>query len=250
MKYQITAPLNNFISQCAGKHKGNRFPAALITSTDPAFLAEAVKELSGKLLNLNIIKQSGTPFLNFRLANSQDFKAEFQRLVHMLNMNARYTNSYRGVVAVDLSEWQQDAQCRELDAVLAYLQDTEKDRIYIFYAATQKAEPLHSALRAYFTVEDAALKMEKPMQIYNYTVGLLSDRYGVQVEETASTILYKAIAAMAQEADFCGVSTLHSFCRDIALETNGLLSAESISNFRRIHPGKKTQPRNEIGLIK
>lgn len=249
MRYQITAPLNNFVSRCKTRDR-NGFPAALLTSSDPALLKDAVDELVNKLKATNVVEQN---FLNLRLKNTQDFKAEFQRMVYTLNLNAGFYNSYRGIVAVDLSEWDREAQCEELDAALAYLYDTGENgrRIYIFYAAIQRTDPLRRMIKNYFVAEEAILKMEKPMQIYNYTIGLLTDRYGVQVEESGTTGLYKSIAAMAKDDTFAGVSSIHNYCRDLVSEIDGTLNAASISIFQRKQSKhKQSKSKNDIGLIK
>jgi hypothetical protein len=174
-------------------------------------------------------------------------------MVYTLNLNAGFYNSYRGIVAVDLSEWDREAQCEELDAALAYLHDTGENgrRIYIFYAATQRTDPLRRMIKNYFVVEEAVLKMEKPMQIYNYTIGLLTDRYRVQVEESGTTGLYKSIAAMAKDDTFAGVSSIHNYCRDLVSEIDGTLNAASISVFQRKQSRhKQSKSKSDIGLIK
>lgn len=250
MNYQITAPLNGFVSKCAA-HRADKlqFPAAFLTSGDEALLTDAVEELAEKLSAACRVKRSGMPVLHLRIGNERDFREEFQRMVYILNQKAGYANSYQGIVTLDLTEWQRDARCKELEAVLAYLKDTAKDRIYIFYAVTQKEEPLRAALSSWFAVEAAPLKMEKPAQLYNYTVGLLAEHYGVQVEESAKSGLHQCIAAMAQEADFGGVAQLHSYCRDIAWETGGLLNDRTLQGFQQKHSSKKKQQKNEVGLI-
>lgn len=248
MKYQVTTPLDDFISRCKTQERKD-YSAALVTSSDPALLTDAVEALANKLKGTDKSCQS---FLNFCLNNTQDFRAEFQRMVYTLNLNAGFHNRFRGIVAVDLSEWDRVAQCKELDAALAYLFDTRKDRRYIFYAATEKTEQLRNMLNNYFSLDTIVLEMEKPMQIYSYTLGLLVNRYGVQLEDSGETGLYKSITQMMQEDTFDGVSSIHSYCRDFVSAVGNTLNAETISAFQKKQAGKSKQlkTKNDIGLIK
>lgn len=258
MKYQITAPLNNYILKCYDLSKNKlsknmQYPAILLTSTDDTLLSQAIYELADRITSLNVIKQSGlTNCVNIKVEYTQDFKKEFQRMIHTLNTNAKYTNSYQGIVAIDLSDWVSDIETDEFVALLSYLKDTSKNRIYIFYSTKKEVKHLSSALRNYFSIDTHELKMEKVKQKYYYTITFLEDEYGIKIDESSQNKLYDTIVAMADSDNSTSLQSLNSFCREIAcnalINNNKVILENTGANINNKTSSHQTK-QNNIGLV-
>ena len=137
----------------------------LLTSEDSLLLQEAIGELSEQILANNLVRTSGTQScVNISLRHQRNFEDEFRRMYYTLKNYAGFCNDFRGVVAVDLSDWADEGMDENLEAVLSYLQDTAQDRCYIFYATTDSPARLKSSLKFYFTLDMYQLRLEPATQ--------------------------------------------------------------------------------------
>lgn len=256
MRYQTAAPLNKFIDKCESMSKmsfaGISFPVLLLSSNDVFLLNEAIEEFSQNVMKRNIISSCGSiPLINVKFDCCDDFTAEFQRLIKMMNLYSGFSNNYHGIVAIDISGWGNNAGSDEFDALMAYLSDTSKDRIYVFYTL-ESEEILRHALSRYFVVQKTQISLEKPSQMVNYILTKLSDK-GFETQGISSS-LKEVLDDMFSSGQYQGVETLEMLHREIshyAFEKKQHSIDDSIMHdFVKQFKFNKRKDEKAIGLIK
>lgn len=231
-------------------------PSVLLASEDGGLLQEAVQELTEALVTAGAVRTAGTlPCVNISLRRQKNFEEEFQRMYITLKNYAGFCNEFKGIVAVDLSDWAGGALDEDLDAVLSYLKDTQQDRFYLFYATTGHPEKLRTVLQLYFAVELHSLRLDQATDLLRFAVGKLEAEYGVTVDNLAEVALMQLVKEVSGAEDYRGVASVRSLCRDMAyrLMTDGsrLMDAQFLSRYKQqMHPKTGKRSKSAVGLIK
>lgn len=231
-------------------------PSLFLASEDECLLQEAIEELADELLARNAVPTTGTiPCINLSLRRQRHFAEEFHRMYTTLKNHAGFCNDFKGIVAVDLTDWACAGMDEDLDAVLSYLRDTRHDRFYIFYAVSSDPEKLGGILQFYFTVQHHRLKMEKASELLSYAVSKLRSEYSIELDGKAEASLGQVIRSVVKAEDYRGVGSVNSMCRDLSYrllsEGQQRMDADFLSTYKQtaIHTERKsTKP--VVGLIK
>ena len=248
MKYQITAPLNNTylkdLESMKDKSIKTMFPSVFLASTDEALLEAGVEELCGRIKSMSVFRYDD--HLIHACVDARNFKQSFLQLVATLDCNSGFYNEYKGILTVDLSSFNDD-YADELIALLAFLADYQKDRIYIFYSNAHCIESTRKYINQFFTCHVFNVKLEKPQQKVNYCKTLL-ERVNLSISQEAEPAFSRLLSAQAGAAD------IHVVCRDLTNEAllhgNGLVvDLALIQNYSRNHQHLETK-KTSIGLIK
>lgn len=231
-------------------------PSIFIASEDESLLQEAIQELTQEILAKSLVRTSGTcPCINLSLRRQRNFAEEFQRMYITLKNHAGFNNDFKGIVAVDLSDWSSSVIDEDLDAVLSYLKDTDQDRYYIFYAATEYPSKLKNILQFYFTVEMHQLHLEKASELLQFAVSKLKNEHDINIDSKAEVSLMQVINMFIETENYRGVGSINSMCRDMAfmLITEGYrtLDAKFLSKYKKsIGCNEVKCEKPTVGLIK
>lgn len=231
-------------------------PNMFITSEDESLLQEAIQELTEEILANNLVRTSGTcPCINLSLRRQRNFAEEFRRMYITLKNNAGFCNDFKGIVAVDLTDWASGVADDDLDAVLSYLKDTEQDRYYIFYAVTEYPSKLKSLLQYYFTIEMHQLHLEKASDLLQFAVSKLKTEYDIELDGKAEVGLMQLIKAYIGTENYRGVGSINSMCRDMAFmlmaQGRRTMDAKFLSQYKQNIGNKESKKEKPaIGLIK
>ncbi len=231
-------------------------PSMFLASEDECLLQEAVGELTDELLKRNAVPTTGTvPCINLSLRRQRHFAEEFHRMYTTLKNHAGFCNDFKGIVAVDLTDWASCGMDEDLEAVLSYLKDTQHDRFYIFYATTSEPDKLRNILQFYFTVQPHFLKLEKASELLSYAVSKLRSEYSIRLDNQAEASLGQVIRAVVKAGGYRGIGSVSSMCRDLSYqllsEGSRTMDSAFIANYKQsaIHTERKpTKP--VVGLIK
>ena len=231
-------------------------PAVFLTSEDDCLLQEAISELTDTLIDTKAVRLGGTvPFLNLSIRRQRHFAEEFHRMYTTLKNHAGFCNDFKGIVAVDLSDWSCSGMDEDLDAVLSYLKDTQADRFYIFYASTAEPEKLANVLQLHFMLQSHQLKLDQTAQLLSFAVSKLRRDYSIELDGKAEASLGKIIRSCMDADDYRGVGSVTSMCRDMSyqLQSEGslIMDCAFLTTYKHSTPSSAKKPAKPVvGLIK
>lgn len=160
MIYKSFIDLNNYLKEAA---KGT--PSFLfIESQEPLCLPfmEMLSEKLEKHENVKFLTERKVFTFNLRFCEPSTYFNELHQYVYELQDAGGFHGDFKGLVAVDLSEWCGQEDAEYLDAFLAYIHD-HNEGLYFVFGINEKqhhhAEHIYKKLTEYFHIKRAEINL-------------------------------------------------------------------------------------------
>ena len=143
---------------------------------------------------------------------------------------AGFRNEFKGVIAVDITDWIDHVQEKYFINFLEYLSE-HTDVWHIIFVVDnnepKKIKSLEALLSVYFRIEKVMFKLPKPKQLGSYLENYLKS-YGFEIKEDAKIILLDTIDELQKGKYFDGYKTINMICADLIYR---VFSAENFDGY-------------------
>ncbi len=158
--------------------------------------------------------------------NNERMLAEFN---DALTEAAGFRNEYKGIIFIDITEWLNHLENRELIGFMSYLSENSDAWHIIFNvdAPEDKLERLEALLSVYFRIEKAVFKLPETPELVVYIENYLG-MYGFNLEEDAKSVLTDTVNELRKGKYFDGYRTLEMICADLVYRE---FSSENFSGY-------------------
>jgi hypothetical protein len=149
--------------------------------------------------------------------NGEEFH-EIDKIAEKIRGAAGFRSEYRGIMAIDVSEWIEHFQEENFIEVLKYLQSISSDILYIFQIPNfnpQAVEQLTQILALFFHIQPIEMKLPEAAELAEYTKDLLL-QYGLTLDTEAEQMLTNSVARLKEDQYFAGYTLLDRMASDIA----------------------------------
>ena len=153
---------------------------------------------------------------------------ELTRLIREVNAAAGFRSEYRGVLALDISLWNNHFEELYFQRILEYLSSVDDYICIIFIAENFSNEDMikvENILSSFFRIRRVNLHYPSVSQLADYLEHKLST-YGLKLQNDAKILLEESIHELVDNRFFDGYKTINRMCQDIVFD---LCSAEDFS---------------------
>ncbi len=206
------------------------------SSTDAESVA---KELSRFLYTEKIMEKTNPgheDFLCFSAAftahNNKNFPAVQDLYYHVKNAGSYY-GSYRGIILINVSEWDGHYRDKYFDIFLSYLADQRENGLIPFFYAdcgSSKSDilALEAVISSYFII--VRINIGVP-ELYQYAVSVLTAQ-DIMLEESACLYLKEFIRTSSRSVLFHGTEAVRHICEGVACQSRPERSQVSLDGTR------------------
>lgn len=200
-------------------------------------LEPILDELCVELEENDLVRFTGERrWLNFRLTVSQGSGFEsFERMLVSMRRSAGYSNRFRGVVRVDVTEWVDSAHDERMQALFAYIHD-HSDEIFFIITVTSddpdRAQTFRKALERWVYAAFALVKPYDTGKLVSFVEDRLAAR-GQKLSDAAIGVLKMTIDMLASQDDFAGIREIESLVGAISVSvgTQELITLEHMTAY-------------------
>lgn len=161
---------------------------------------------------------------------------ELQRYVYELENAGGFHGTFKGITAIDISEWCGNEQAEYFDAFLAYLHDHSDGLYFLFTAGTEQhrhLDAMHSKLAEYFHVHRAAIDLFHEDILLAYITGFFKSNH-CQVPASIVKDVSKAVRNIMQ--DDHSFKKVKLLCDDMLQHAGKTFNRTAYRNFLAAHP--------------
>ncbi len=154
---------------------------------------------------------------------------ELKRLIEQLRNAAGFRNEFRGIVAIDITQWADSTHEENFIKILDYLTVIDEHVCLIFMADNFKADQTAKAqkvLNAFCRVRNVDFLYPSEAEFTQYCTEMLK-QYNLNLDESAQNLICESIAKLMKSEYFYGYKTVNRLCLDIAFELNSTLKQGS-----------------------
>ncbi len=167
---------------------------------------------------------------------------EINRFAQQLKNAAGFRNEFKGVVAVDISEWAGKMSEDNFITFLEYLSIIDVNVCIVFIENDFDEQSLSQAekvLNSFCRIRSVDFFYPDTAEFANYCVEQFK-QYNLTLDDSASKLLTESIDKLMQSGYFYGYKTINRLCLDIVFELgsnkqikNGKISAEHLADFTK-----------------
>ncbi|MDL2219784.1 hypothetical protein LJC04_05600, partial [Ruminococcaceae bacterium OttesenSCG-928-O06] len=171
--------------------------------------------------------------------------SELTRLIGDIKGAAGFRSQYRGLLAIDITEWEDSLEEANFVRVLEYLSSIDDSVCIIFVAenfAKTAAAKAEQFLASYCRVRSVPFAYPDAEQFTVYCAEYLA-RYRIKMDASACHLLAEAIAELMKSDYFDGYKTVNRLCQDIAFDLCSLpdiqrrpVTEQHLADYRKDSP--------------
>lgn len=162
-------------------------------------------------------------FFEFRLDYSptaEDAFPEFTRLMQEIEFAAGFRHDFKGIAAIDITQWAAHTDSAKLTALLEFLSANSDNMLLVFvlYSGEQEAiAEMERKLSAYLRIKKITLDFPAP-EVFADFIKRKIEGFGFTVDNSASELLEASIGDLIKEKTFDGYKTVERICIDIVFD--------------------------------
>ncbi len=152
--------------------------------------------------------------------------SELNRLIEQVKVYAGFRHEYRGVIAIDISEWGEHQNEEHFISILEYLSYISAKSFIIFCAdnfTEEQAEKTERMINAFCRICAVEFPYPSHEELSEYCVQKLK-KYKLILDEQAKLVLAESIKKLMESEYFYGYNTANRICLDIAFELSSYIS--------------------------
>ncbi len=168
--------------------------------------------------------------------------SEINRFAEQLKTAAGFRNEYRGVVAIDLSEWAKHEREENFILFLEYMSIIDINVCIVFTINDVEQGSLtemEKVISSFCRVRSVEFLYPSKEEFTKYSKKLIGE-YNLTLDERAEKLLCESIGKLMESEYFYGYKTINRLCLDIVFEigsfenmADGLVSAEHLKDFSK-----------------